>query len=370
MSNAALNITSNTLIVSRIGKVTHVACPDNNGNWIEKSGANIGLATKHLTTELRKRGMPIPSEWVVDDRTPTAPALDLVPVAPKAEKVDGPKTPLLTNFKPKAAKALAPKAHTTPVDDAGFIHPTAPQWRTMFEAAVTIVTAKSGIEDIPQFKKDVDALMRTTGATGGFEKLPNGNSALTLAGVKDPTIRPPQAGEGARRVLPGLNGFLRDSAGKAYFEEGAKVRATPMETFKQFRMEQGREAATTVEGVQALLASGIEKKDLHRSEKKILNKHLHAEARESAKKASAKQEYTKQVWDAGKALSKAAEAAQQNKTFWYKVGIVAMIRHTGQAPRVDFERTVVDGLTSAGYDANAFLAGDALAMIAEALAAK
>src|SRR5690606_28593367 len=82
----------------------------------------------------------------------------------------------------------------SPLDETGLISPRAKEWLPMFQMAFNLVKAKSGDEDLNQFRKDVDAVLRTAGARPAFEKLPNGQPSLSLAGIKDPTIRAPKAG--------------------------------------------------------------------------------------------------------------------------------------------------------------------------------
>src|SRR5690606_28977192 len=50
--------------------------------------------------------------------------------------------------------------------------------------------------------------------------------------------------------------------------------------------------------------------------------------------------------------------------------VVAMIRHTKQDPRVDFERVVIEVLVKMGLYADAYFAGDAIKLIATATEAK
>jgi hypothetical protein len=311
-----------TLVTAKVGNKIFVACQIN-GKWHERSGANFGLAKRYLETDLAKLGFSVPSEWEIDDQGDQG-----SPEAPKAPPV-------------------------SPLDETGLISPRAKEWLPMFKMAFKLIEAKSGTEDMNQFRKDVDAVLRTIGARPAFERLPNGQPTLSLAGIKDPTIRAPKAGEGERRIIPGLNGFGRDSKGRAYFEEGSRVRATPIETFNDFR---------------AIEANGGEvPKRLSREERRAENKRKHAEKRDKAKPSTS---YTKQVWDAGKALSWYAAEKNQDRVFWYKVGVVAMIRNTKQDLRVDFERVVIEGLTNMGLDADSYLANDALKLIAAAIEAK
>jgi|SRR5690606_5188793 len=324
MSNAPAFIKSEkpTLVTAKVGNKIFVACQIK-GEWHERSGANFGLAKRYLETDLAKLGLSVPSEWEIQDHGDQG-----SPEAPKAPPV-------------------------SPLDETGLISPRAKEWLPMFQMAFNLVKAKSGDEDLNQFRKDVDAVLRTAGARPAFEKLPNGQPSLSLAGIKDPTIRAPKAGEGERRIIPGLNGFARDSKGRAYFEEGARVRATPIETFNDFR---------------AIEANGGDvPKRLSKEERQAENKRKHAEKRDKAKAGTS---YTKQVWDAGKVLSWYAAENNKDRVFWYKVGVVAMIRHTKQDPRVDFERVVIEGLVKMGLDADAYLAGDAIKLIATATEAK
>lgn len=324
------------IVTNKVGSKTNVACQVN-GKWIEKSGANFGLAKRYLEAELTKLGMAIPTEWAIQDHG-----------------VQG------ESKAPKTPKAPAPT-----MDESGLISPKNEVWVSFFKVAChQAKAANPSAKDIGQFRTDVDRILITLGCRPAFERLPSGAPALTLAGLTDPTVRAPKAGEGERRILPGLNGYGRDSKGRAYFEAGATVSATPEETFQEFRAEQVRASATTAEEVKELLGKGVDRKDLRREERRLLNKAEHAEKRAKGKASTT---YTKQVYDAGKALSVMAADQGKDRVFWYKVGIVAMIRHTKQDPHVDFEKTVSEGLTAAGFNVDAFLKGDALKLVTEAL---
>lgn len=324
------------LVTNRVGAVTNVACQVN-GTWIEKSGANFGLAKRYLEAELTKLGYRTPSEWTIQDYG-----------------VQG-----------AVSETPAPK-EISPIDESGLISPKNEIWKSFFTVAChQAKVANPSSKDIGQFRTDVDRILVTLGCRAAFERLPNGAATLTLAGLTDPTVRAPKAGEGERRIIPGLNGFGRDSKGRAYFEEGSRVSATPEETFQEFRAEQVRSTATTVEEVKELLARGVPKQELRREERRLLNKHEHAEKRTKGKSST---EYTKQVYDAGKSLSVMAAEQGKDRVFWYKVGVVAMIRHTKQDPNVAFEKVVTEGLKAAGFNADEFLAGEAMNLIATALA--
>lgn len=304
-------------------------------NWIEKTGANFSLAKGYLENELTKRGIPVPSEWNVVDYT----------------------------------KRQAP-APQPPIAEDGLISPRAKEWLPVFNATYNLVQGmyqdQKGQDawNPKQFRDDVDNRLKSIGFHPAFAPLGNGRPALTLAGITDPMVRPPQPGEGDRRKFKGINGYERDSQGRAYFEAGSKARPTKIETFKDFREEEARPSAATAEEVQALLDGGMDRKELRASERRLLGRKERGQNRKSKPE---KRTLPKQAYEAGKALSKAALASGKDRTFWYKVGIVATLRTMKEEPHSAYEAQVRERLQENGYDPDEFLANGALKLIATAL---
>lgn len=303
--------------------------------WIEKTGANFGLAKSYLEKELTKRGISVPSEWNVVDYT----------------------------------KRQAP-APQPPIAENGLISPRAKQWLGAFQATYSLVCemyqdhkGQDGWEP-RQLRDDVDRRLKSIGFHPAFAPLGNGRPALTLAGITDPMVRPPQPGEGDRRKFKGINGFERDSQGRAYFEAGSKARPTQIETFNDFREEEARPSAATAEEVKALLEGGFDRKSLRASERRLLGRKERGQNRKSKPE---KRTLPKQAYEAGKALSKAAGNSGKDRVFWYKVGVVAMLRQMGEAPHSSFETHVCERLQENGYNPDEFLANGALTLISNAL---
>lgn len=304
------------LITAKVGtRKIAVACKVGEV-WVEKTGANFGLAKSYLETQLTKQGVPIPSEWNVVD---------------------------YGNRQEQKAPAT--------IGEDGLINPRSKEWLPVFKATYQLVSemyAEQKGQDAwspRQLRNDVDNRLRTIGFHPAFQPLGNGRAALTLAGITDPMVRAPQAGEGERRKFKSINGFERDSQGRAYFEPNSKARATPIETFND-------------------LDGGMDRKELRTSERRLLGRQAKGQTRTNKNE---KRVLPQRAYQAGKALSKAAGDSGKDRQFWYKVGIVAILRVMNEAPHTQYEAQVCERLQESGYDANEFLANGALKLIATAL---
>lgn len=173
-----------TMIIKKIGHRKFQAGIKYAGKAYSAEGGQKRKAISSLEEILKDNGIPIPN-WSlkVVDNTVEEKGPDTVRSAPPVEVA-------------AVEVAAMPK-----LDQGGVVTPFTDKeaWVKEFHASLGAISI-TGAEN-KDFSEGVNALMELHGYIGAFRRLPNGDTWLSYAGIRNPMVKPVKAGSGQANVV-------------------------------------------------------------------------------------------------------------------------------------------------------------------------